>query len=268
MATYLIGDVQGCFDTLQALLQRIGHDPDRDTLIFLGDLVNRGPRSLEVLRFVHGLGSGARTVLGNHDIHLLAAAEGRRKPQPRDTLQAVLDAPDRDILLGWLRQQPLLLEVGDALCVHAGLLPAWSLDEARAMAREAERVLREPDGLAHILTPTPARWTPELNAPARVALTTAVMTRIRMCGAADSPDFAFKRPPEDAPEELQPWFAKPHPSWRTRRLFFGHWAALGYRSLPVGAALDSGAVWGLRLTALCLESGAIVQQDAVDSPAP
>ncbi|TVR02095.1 MAG: symmetrical bis(5'-nucleosyl)-tetraphosphatase [Deltaproteobacteria bacterium] len=266
MATYVIGDLQGCLDTLQRLLDTIAFDPARDHLLFCGDLVNRGPRSLDTLRFVRSLceSGHAETVLGNHDLHLLAAAENLRPAQRRDTLQEILEATDREGLLAWLRTRPLLLRRGDLVLVHAGLLPSWSIEEASALASEAEAVLRA-RGPAPLMGPFPPRYHANMAAPTRVAMTVAVLTRVRMCSAPDEPDFSFKRPPEEAPDGLQPWFAHPHPSWSGSRIVFGHWAALGHRQLDVGVALDSGCVWGRTLTAWCQEEDRVFQVDAIDA---
>ncbi len=259
MASYVIGDVQGCHDQLLDLLEHIAFDPDQDRLRFAGDLVNRGPRSLDVLRFVRGLGSAAESVLGNHDLHLLAAAHGMRGPTKGDTLEEILLAPDRDDLLEWLRQRPMMHEDSptDLVLVHAGLPPAWDLDTARACARELEAVLasdRLPEFLAHMYGNEPRRWSPELTGWKRLRYITNAFTRLRYCDARGRLDFSDKRAPGQQDPRLVPWFAAPQRRNRDVAIVFGHWATLcmaqpldpGWGVLHV----DSGCVWGGSLTAL------------------
>ena len=264
MATYAIGDVQGCADALFSLLEHVGFHPERDRLWFAGDLVNRGPRSLAVLRFVRDLGERALTVLGNHDLHLLAAAAGARRPKPRDTFGDVLDAPDRDALLGWLERQPLLhhdAASGYAM-VHAGLPPQWTLAEAGALAREVEEVLRgaESGTLLHEMYGNePRRWSPALRGSARLRFIINALTRIRYVSPDGGLEFANAGPPGTQPPELVPWFEAPERRSRGACIVFGHWATLALHA-PVAPVhrvhhLDTGCVWGGRLSALRLEDG-------------
>jgi bis(5'-nucleosyl)-tetraphosphatase (symmetrical) len=263
MATYAIGDVQGCYEPLMRLLETLRFDPSSDRLWFAGDLVNRGPESLEVLRLVHGLGTRAVTVLGNHDLHLLAVAEGVRKPMHKDSLNATLAAPDRDTLLGWLRRQPLAYrEQGfEHLLVHAGIPPQWSADDTLARAREVEEVLRGPhyrDFLHHMYGNIPDTWDDRLEGFERLRLITNYLTRMRFCAADGRLDLGNKGPPEEANRGFPPWYS--HAARRSAGVpvLFGHWAALEGRSVrPDVLALDTGCVWGGRLRAMRLEDGAI-----------
>ncbi len=280
MGTYAIGDVQGCWRTLRRLLDRLDLDPARDRLWLVGDLVNRGAGSLEVLRWARGLGDGARVVLGNHDLHLLGCAAGLRRQKAGDTLDAVLRAPDRGDLLAWLRARPLLVReevAGRAhVLVHAGLLPAWSLDEAAARAAEAEALLRAPgsEGLALAFGRGARRGRGPGGGPgaARAAEALAALTRLRFVDASgrmDDDGADFKGPPADAPPGLVPWFDAPSPRDAAATVVFGHWAALDLLVRPGLAALDTGCVWGRRLTALRLEDGALWHEptDPLDLPA-
>lgn len=257
MALYAIGDVQGCFDELQRLLKRIQFQADRDQLWFVGDLVNRGPGSLEVLRLVKSLGSRAITVLGNHDLHLLAVAAGVRPPAPRDTLQAVLDAPDREALLGWLRHRPLLhhdTTTGHTL-IHAGLPPQWDLAQSQSCARELERVLRSaqyPQFLRHMYGDRPACWSPGLEGWERLRFISNCFTRLRYCRPDGSLVLAEKGAPGQQRGGCLPWFALPRRASAAMKIVFGHWSTLGRHSQPGIYALDSGCVWGGALTALRL----------------
>ena len=267
MATYAIGDVQGCYQPLLRLLETLRFDPALDRLWFAGDLVNRGPESLDVLRFVRGLGSRAITVLGNHDLHLLAVAEGVRKPMRKDSLSAILEAPDRDELIEWLRRQPLAhREDGFAhLLVHAGVPPQWSADDALARAREVEAVLQGPscrDFLHHMYGNQPDTWDEGLEGFERLRLITNYLTRMRFCAADGKLDLDNKSPPEDANRGFAPWYS--HPGRRTADVpvLFGHWAALEGRMVgPEVHALDTGCVWGGRLRALRLDDGALFHCD-------
>jgi bis(5'-nucleosyl)-tetraphosphatase (symmetrical) len=259
MAIYAIGDVQGCYDTLRRLIDTLGFEPGRDQLWFAGDLINRGPQSLETLRFVRGLGAAARTVLGNHDLHLLALAHGGRRGK-RDTLEAVLAAPDRDELLDWLRRQPLLLEtpLQDWSVLHAGLPPQWDMAQARACAREAETVLSGPDFTAFLddmYGDEPDRWDEKLRGTARLRFTINCYTRLRYCDAKGRAEFASKGAPGSQGKGLLPWFEVPKRRSAGARLVFGHWSTLGQVAWPEQRVwgLDTGAVWGGRLSALRLD---------------
>lgn len=270
MAIYAIGDVQGCYDTLSRLLDLLRFDPPEDCLWFAGDLVNRGPQSLQTLRFVRGLGPAALSVLGNHDLHLLALANGGRKGK-RDSLEQVLAAPDRDELLDWLRRQPLLHESpdGDSALLHAGLPPQWDISQARACAREAESVLRG-DRYAELLRDMygdqPDRWNEALSGTPRLRFIINCYTRLRYCDGAGRADFKPKGAPGTQAGGLLPWFAVPGRRSAGTRLIFGHWSTLGRISWPEYRVegLDTGAVWGGKLTALRLDDGRLF---AVDSPA-
>ncbi|MDB5974821.1 MAG: symmetrical bis(5-nucleosyl)-tetraphosphatase [Nevskia sp.] len=270
MATYAIGDVQGCYDPLRRLLDLLRFEPARDQLCFAGDLVNRGPQSLQTLRFVHGLGAAASSVLGNHDLHLLAVANGGRKGR-RDTLEQVLTAPDRDELLDWLCRQPLLHEpaVGGVALLHAGLPPQWNLVQARCYAREAEAVLRSPDCpelLRGMYGDEPDCWDDRLNGIPRLRFIINCYTRLRYCDAQGIIDFKPKGTPGTQPPGLLPWFAVPGRRSGGNLLAFGHWSTLGQVYWPQHQVygLDTGAIWGGRLTALRLEDRALA---SVDSPA-
>lgn len=263
MAVYAVGDVQGCLDALRGLLGRLGFDPGRDRLWLTGDLVNRGPRSLETLRFVRGLGEAAVSVLGNHDLHLLAVAAGAAPARPGDTLDAVLSAPDRDELLEWLRHRPLLhrdTALGWTL-VHAGLPPQWDPDEAAARAREAEAVLRGPGWRAFLGTmygDEPARWDPGLEGTDRLRFVVNALTRLRYCTRDGALALRHKGPPGSQPAGLVPWYDAPARRSAGARIVFGHWSTLGALTGGTGRAdavcLDGGCVWGGRLLALRLDA--------------
>jgi len=266
MATYAIGDVHGCFETLRRLLRRIAFDPRQDRLWLVGDLVNRGPRSLEVLRWAVAQGDRIVAVLGNHDLHLLARAAGVAEAKRRDTLEAVLEARDRDDLLLWLRHRPLVHREERFLLVHAGLFPSWSPGDAERLAREVEERLRGDKGpklLAVVGRKTPERWQDGLTGQerARAALSGFAGLRTldeqeRMC-----PDFSGS--PRDAPKGCRPWFSVAGRKSAGVTVVFGHWAALGLHVEDGIAALDTGCVWGRELTAMRLEDGRLFQQPAV-----
>ena len=255
MAVFVIGDVQGCYRELRALLRKIRYSADRDRLWFVGDLVNRGPDSLAVLRFVRGLGDGAVTVLGNHDLHLLATALGVRAPHPRDTLAEVLAAPDRDILLDWLRRRPLLHEGEQGfVMIHAGLPPQWDLARARSCAREVEAALAAPGHEAfirHMYGDQPDRWSDALSGWDRLRFITNCFTRLRYCRADGSLALAEKGAPPAVPG-LIPWFRVPGRASAGLPIVCGHWSTLGRHREGGVWSLDSGCVWGGALTALRL----------------
>ncbi len=280
MATYAVGDLQGCYQPLRALLEHIRFDPARDRLWLTGDLVNRGPESLEVLRHVRALGEAAVTVLGNHDLHLLAAAVyPERYLRKKDTLGAVLEAPDRDELLDWLRRLPLMHRdpaLGFTL-VHAGIAPAWDLDEAAARARELEAVLAGPDPgafFARMYGDHPERWDDDLRGWDRLRFITNAFTRMRYCTRDGAVTLKDKGPPGSQGEGLVPWFAVPGRRSRGEDVVFGHWSTLhlagpvdpGHRVWP----LDTGCLWGGTLTALRLEDRQhlAVPCDAYQRPRP
>ncbi|MBY0579933.1 MAG: symmetrical bis(5'-nucleosyl)-tetraphosphatase [Burkholderiales bacterium] len=262
MPTYAIGDVQGCSHELEALVDLIGFDPARDRLWFVGDLVNRGPDSLGVLRFVKSLGEAAVTVLGNHDLHLLMVGDGLEKLHRSDTIQDVLAAPDRDELLQWLRHRPLLHVENDHVLVHAGLLPAWSVEKACALAGEAEKALRGSnclDFMAHMYGNKPASWEDGLDGYARLRVVINAMTRMRFCSSDGAMEFAHKGGLDKTPEGYMPWFDVPQPSWAGARIVFGHWSALGLMVSENLMALDTGCLWGGALSAVRLEDRRVFQ---------
>ncbi len=258
MARYAIGDIQGCCDELKALLTRLNYSTDRDQLWFVGDLVNRGPQSLETLRFVRSLGAGATVVLGNHDLHLLALAYGaKRKQKDGDTLDAVLAAPDRDQLLEWLLSRPLAVfdePRGDFL-VHAGLVPEWTPRAAAKLAREVEAVLRN-DARAlfdAMYGNKPDKWNDNLRGMDRLRFAINVFTRMRFCARDGTIDLKVKAAPGEQPEHLLPWFDMPERASRDVRIVCGHWSTLGLMRRKDLLALDTGCVWGGSLTAVNLD---------------
>lgn len=266
MATYAIGDVQGCFKQLKQLLKHINFDPSADRLRFAGDLINRGPRSLEVLRFVRDLGDSATSVLGNHDLHLLAVANGHRKASKSDTLQDILEAEDCDELLAWLQRLPLMHENPSSglVMVHAGLSPQWSLETARACARELEAVIQGPKlqgFLKHMYGTEPLRWEKNLKGYDRLRYITNAFTRMRYCRKDGSLDFQEKKPPGRQAKGLLPWFAVPGRRNLGVPIVFGHWATLQIeKDLDPGYDVhhvDTGCVWGGTLTALREDDGQV-----------
>jgi bis(5'-nucleosyl)-tetraphosphatase (symmetrical) len=258
---YAIGDVQGCNDELQALLARLRFSADRDQIYFVGDLVNRGPASLQVLRFVRSLGDNAVVVLGNHDLHLLAVAHGVRRNKKTDTLDDVLNASDRDELLEWLIRRPLAHvdarnDGQSDLMVHAGLVPQWTVSTTVALAREVESALRDdPSSIFdHMYGDEPDRWSDDLPRKDKLRFTINVLTRLRVCTADGRVDLKWKGKPPAANSSYQPWFdAEPRAS-RDARVIFGHWSALGFVQRNGVVGLDSGCVWGGSLTAFDLDS--------------
>jgi bis(5'-nucleosyl)-tetraphosphatase (symmetrical) len=265
MATYAVGDIQGCFDSFRRLLDRCAFDPAADRLWLVGDLVNRGPRSLETLRFVRSLGEAAVTVLGNHDLYLLMVAEGGAKYRGKDdTLQEILDAPDSGELLHWIRMQRLFHREGDYGLVHAGLLPQWTAARAQELAAEVETALRGPSYREFILNlwgSEPATWSDELTGWARLRVIVNAMTRLRFCTPEGVMEFLTKGEALAAPVGHLPWFEVPGRLSRDSVLVTGHWSALGLRLLPNLLALDSGCLWGGHLTALRLEDRQVFQVD-------
>lgn len=258
MTTWAIGDLHGCHDDLCRLFERIDFDPARDRVWFVGDLVNRGPDSLACLRSVRELGDRAVCVLGNHDLHLLARAAGARTPRGKDRFDAILDAPDRAELLDWLRRRPLLHhdgEIGYTL-VHAGLHRDWDLAGARGVAAEVETILRADDYerlFDYMYGDEPEQWSPRLTGEARIRCAVNIFTRMRYCRPDGSLDLGPTGPPGTQPEGLLPWFELPGRANAELRILFGHWSTLGYHTAHGAHALDSGCLWGGRLTALALE---------------
>lgn len=276
MSSWIIGDIQGCYDSLVALLKAIAFDPLRDRLLLVGDLVNRGPRSLEVLRWARLLaqrpGQRLTCVLGNHDLHLLACAAGVLLPRRKDTIVPILEAPDRDELVGWLRCRPLLHQEDELLVVHAGLHPDWSAARAGELAQEVEAVLAGPDW-AQLLAAWrrgrdqrpagyAARWHDGLRGEERLVVLLDVFTRMRCLHPDGRLAHEFAGPPEQRPRGTRPWYAER--AFGEPRVYFGHWAAHGVRQGEGWTSLDSGCVWGRTLSALCLEDRRVVQQPAVE----
>jgi len=258
VAIYAIGDLQGCFKPFLKLLDRLHFKPRNDQLWLVGDLVNRGPQSLKVLRFVRSLGDSAKVVLGNHDLNLLAVAHGDRNHHPRDTLTAILNAPDRDQLLDWLRHQPLLhhdKKIGYTM-VHAGLPPQWDLAQAQTCAARVEKVLRGKhyrEFLLHMYGNQPNKWHKSLDGWARLRFTTNALTRIRYCSEDGHLDMDHHGPIGSQPKGLMPWFKVPGRASKDLKLVFGHWSTLGTIVKPGLIALDSGCVWGEHLSAIRLD---------------
>ena len=257
MALYCIGDIQGCDSALGRLLDLIGFSASRDTVYLLGDLVNRGPDSAAVLRRCMAHGDALRPLLGNHDLHLLAAAHGARKPSRRDTLASILEAPDRDALLQWLRLQPLARQhvYGGTplLMVHAGVLPAWTAAETLDMADEVHRVLQSADlpaFLQQLYGNTPDHWNASLTGPDRLRVIVNALTRLRFCSAQGVMDFDSTESASAAPPGLMPWFDVPGRSTADTLIAFGHWSTLGWLNRPHCLGLDTGCVWGGCLSAV------------------
>jgi bis(5'-nucleosyl)-tetraphosphatase (symmetrical) len=262
MATYAIGDIQGCYVELQQLLEKLRFDPAQDRLWLVGDLVNRGPDSLPVLRFVKSLGDKAITVLGNHDLHLLAVAEGIAELHRSDTLDEILAAPDREELLYWLRQQRLLHAEGDYVLVHAGMLPQWSVKQAAGLAREVESALRGDDYatfLARMYGNNPHNWSNDLDGYKRLRVIVNAFTRLRICTMQGEMEFKFKGEVERIPAGYLPWFEVPERKSRKTTVIFGHWSALGLKVTPNVIALDTGCLWGGPMTAIRLEDRQLFQ---------
>ncbi|MDD2924859.1 symmetrical bis(5'-nucleosyl)-tetraphosphatase [Rhodoferax sp.] len=259
MALYLIGDIQGCNTALQKLLDLISFSPSRDTLIFLGDLVNRGPDSAGVLRRLMGYGAAVQCVLGNHDLHLLAAAHGARRPSRKDTMDGILTAPDRHAMLEWLRHQRMALlqqhHGHTYLMVHAGVLPAWSASKTMELAAEVETVLRSADlsdFLHQMYGNTPNQWNDHLAGVDRLRVIVNALTRLRFCTPAGEMEFSVTDAPGAAPSGYLPWFEVPGRQSADVRVAFGHWSTLGWLNRPDLLALDTGCVWGGCLSALRL----------------
>lgn len=258
MSTYAIGDVQGCYDALQQLLAFIHFDAQQDTLWFTGDLVNRGPKSLQVLEFIQSLGDKHIVVLGNHDLHLIAASMNG-KTYSKDTFQPIFDSPKKEALIYWLKQQRLLYydpELNFAM-LHAGLAPQWDIHQALALSREVESVLHDARAQAFLSLMygnTPDHWEDTLQGMDRLRCITNYLTRLRYCRADGAIDFDFKGQIQDKPADLIPWFAMPNRKSKETKIIFGHWAALNGETHTKNVyALDTGCVWGNCLTAMRLE---------------
>ena len=264
MATYAIGDIQGCFEALERLLEQISFDAVNDRLWFVGDLVNRGPDSLAALRFVKDLGECAVTVLGNHDLHLLTVAAGFAHLHRGDTLQEILDAEDRDDLLQWLRKQRLMHADAGWTMVHAGLLPQWTIARALELAREVEGALSGPDHLDVLRAMYgnhPDEWHDDLVGNDRLRVIINAMTRLRLCTRTGKMDFQHKSAPRLLPAGYFPWYAVPGRASAGEQIIFGHWSTLGLHASTDVVALDSGCLWGNALSAMRLEDRRIFQVD-------
>ncbi len=254
---YLMGDLQGCCDPLRHMLARLAFSPSRDHLYVLGDLVNRGPGSLQTLRQLRELEGAVTCLLGNHDLHLLAVAHGVRKPHRSDTLDGILQAPDRDDWLNWLRRQRLAVSAHGWLMVHAGVLPQWDAAQTLALAAEVEAMLQG-DDLAHFLPQMygnlPARWDDGLQGVDRWRCVINALTRLRFCAADGEMEFATKEGAGGAPAGYMPWFDVPGRRTASSRVAFGHWSTLGLINRPDLLSLDTGCIWGGQLTAVQVQA--------------
>lgn len=263
MAIYAVGDIQGCYDELQLLLETIHFDPKLDTMWFVGDLVNRGPKSLKTLRLIKGLGDAAVCVLGNHDLHLLALALTGDAPVSSGNLDKVLQGKDSDELIEWLRHRPLAHYDTDldTLMVHAGVIPRWSVKKVLARAKEVEEVLRgnKPKKfLSEMYGKLPNSWSRELTGNDRLRFITNSLTRIRFLTSDGKLDLSEKLGPKDARKGLVPWFEAPKRETANTRIVFGHWSTLGLMDKPGLLALDTGCVWGGALTAVRLDGPGVL----------
>jgi len=269
VATYAVGDIQGCGTEFRQLLDLIRFDPVADRLWLVGDLVNRGPDSLGVLRMVKSLGDAAITVLGNHDLHLLAVAEGVAEMHRSDTLHDILHAPDRDELLLWLRAQRMLHVEGDWVLVHAGMLPQWSVAQAQELAHEVEAALRGKhchEFLTRMYGNQPDRWNDDLSGYKRLRVITNAFTRMRICTAQGEMEFKFKGEVGDIPQGYLPWFEVPGRASADAAVVCGHWSALGLKITPNVIALDTGCLWGGPLSAIRLEDRKLFQVPCSSAP--
>src|SRR3989338_10114432 len=262
MAIYAVGDVQGCYAELVRLLEDTRFDPAADKLWLVGDLVNRGPGSLEVLRLIRSLGDSAITVLGNHALHLLAVAEGIGELHRTDTLDEILNAPDRDELLHWLRNQRLLHAQDGYVLVHAGLLPQWSVAQAESLAREVETALQDKDYatfLKRMYGNTPHSWDDDLTGDKRLRVIVNAFTRMRICTKEGEMEFKFKGEVENIPAGYLPWFDIPRRASSKATVICGHWSALGLLVTDKVIALDTGCLWGGPMSAVRLEDRQLFQ---------
>jgi len=255
---HLIGDVQGCCDALERLLAEIGFSPSRDRIVVLGDLVNRGPQSLRVLQRLRALDDAATCLLGNHDLHLLAVAQGARAPHRNDTLADILTAPDRTEWLRWLRQRRLACREAGWLCVHAGVVPQWTAEQTLALAAEVEAMLAGPDApafLAAMYGNEPHRWHDGLQGISRWRFVVNTLTRIRFCTPDGTLEFDSKDGAGTAPPGHLPWYQVPTRRTQAVPIAFGHWSTLGLIDSPELLAIDTGCVWGGALTAVRVDGG-------------
>ncbi|SFC48332.1 symmetrical bis(5'-nucleosyl)-tetraphosphatase [Collimonas sp. OK412] len=268
---YAVGDLQGCHQSLLNLLERIDAATPDARLIFVGDLVNRGPQSLATLRLIRSLGDRAQALLGNHDLHLLAAAHGIRKLHKADTLQEILDAPDRDELLDWLRQRPLALQEQDHLFLHAGVLPQWSAAKTVALAQEVEAVLRGPHWvgfLREMYGNQPLRWDDALQGNERLRCIVNALTRLRFCTEDGTMELAAKESTGISMPGYLPWFDVPQRQTQDVTVVYGHWSTLGLVLRPNLIGLDTGCVWGGKLTAVRLADRQLFQVSCPQAQRP
>ncbi|HDM8127371.1 bis(5'-nucleosyl)-tetraphosphatase (symmetrical) ApaH [Vibrio harveyi] len=267
MANYIVGDIQGCFDELQQLLEQVNFSVEHDQLWLAGDLVARGPKSLETLRFVRSLGDSAKVVLGNHDLHLMAVSQGLKKVKDKDKTAPIFSAPDKDELLTWLAQQPLLAEHDEFVMCHAGISPLWDLETARACAREVEAIIRSeqlPWLLENMYSNQPDLWDESLSGLDRYRYTINAFTRMRFCFPDGRLDMDCKLPPQEVSEdELMPWFKLPQRIPLEKAVLFGHWAALQGHIDENIIGLDTGCVWGGSLTMIRWEDKQVFIQEAL-----
>jgi bis(5'-nucleosyl)-tetraphosphatase (symmetrical) len=271
MATWVIGDVHGCWLTLQRLLDSIRWRAGTDHLWFVGDLVNRGPSSLEVLRWAHENRDSLTVVLGNHDLHLLARSVGAAKRRKEDTLDEILEAPDREEIMGWLRARPLVHNFGPYVMVHGGLAPDWNIEQTIGLAEAvAERIAgRDGDAvIAELYANRHAEWHAGPQGDKQLAAATAIFTRMRMVDSTGRARLDYAGPPGSAADGWRPWYTRSAVRSQGYRLLFGHWAQFGFYRAHDAVCLDSGCVYGGRLTALCLNDGRVVQEEAADGCAP
>ena len=262
MTTYALGDIQGCQPQMQELLEMIERESPQARLLFAGDLVNRGPNSLDALRQVRNLEEKAVTVLGNHDLHLLAVAAGIQTMKPGDSIQPILDASDRDELIDWLRHRPMAYADDNHLLVHAGVLPQWDLDKTMELAHEVEMVLRSSDWqafLEEMYGNAPNKWDDNLTGTARLRCIVNGLTRLRFCKVDGEMEFASKAGTSEAPAGYLPWFDVPERKTKNITVVFGHWSTLGLLLREKLIALDTGCVWGGQLTAVRLEDRTVFQ---------
>lgn len=262
MATYAIGDIQGCYTSFIHLLDLIGYNPKQDRLWLVGDIVNRGPDSLAMLRFAREAGDSIVMVLGNHDLHLIMVHAGIGRCHPKDTIQSILEADDCDDLIHWLRTQRLFYTDNDYAMVHAGLLPAWSIAQSEALAGEVESALQQANYreiFSRLYGNEPNYWTDDWNNPERMRVIINAMTRMRVCSADGRMNFSFKGMLESIPEGLMPWFDAPGRASRDKTIVCGHWSALGLHVTDHVIALDSGCIWNGRLSAIRLEDRKVFQ---------
>ncbi|MBU2708026.1 symmetrical bis(5'-nucleosyl)-tetraphosphatase [Zooshikella marina] len=260
MTTFAVGDIQGCFDELQQLLTQVEFDPLRDELWVVGDIVNRGPKSLETLRYLYSLGDRCKAVLGNHDLHLLAIAYGKQPPRKGDSLDSILEAPDREELLSWLRFRPLIYydELLQVTMVHAGIPPHWSLKKALRRAKEVETILQSDnftDFLVNMYGNQPNDWSKKLKGWDRLRIITNYFTRMRFCSSDGQLELTHKSGSNQAPAGFQPWYNHSNRKTHDDLIIFGHWAALEGKAEHENVyALDTGCIWGNALTIMNIEA--------------